>query len=315
MIPCVFTKGSSNERGANAERTIYKVLQNLNECGKNKYFSDLKISGFVFHGQKYNSEIGVLSTSYPESFPSHPRPTNLKRNHPEHEVDFLFVTRYGLLVMECKAVGSRNQATSKYEQARGQLLKRIPTLKNLLKSLGIDVTKIPIMDIVAFPLLSRCDIQRKDESPEVLFKEDLNQLKNWLRRKGFVTDNLLTFEIYLKIVKKFLELYHCQGNFSEYKRRGIEDTEKGLQRTTCVWYTKEQGALLKNDRFNNVWISGAAGTGKTFVLKNRLQFLVLEIFKEMTESGDHLLTKSVKPILVITYNRPINLDIKCVNPV
>ncbi|XP_028407383.1 uncharacterized protein LOC114530012 [Dendronephthya gigantea] len=287
MIPCVFTKGSSDDRGTKAEGEIYQTLRSLN-TDKNKkindYFSNVKIPGFVFHGQKYNG----------------------------HEIDFLFITIHGLLVIECKAVGKGNRATSKYNEACGQLSKRIPTLKNVLERFGIDVSIIPIVGIVAFPLLSRCDVEREDGSPEVLFSEDLAVLKNWLRRKIFVTVNPITFEIYLKIVKTFLGLYHCGEklrNFYEYKKRGILDTERGLE-STCEWYTREQRAFLKNDRFHNVWISGAAGTGKTFVLKHRLEFLVSEIRKEMSESGEDMVKKSVKPILVITYNRPIKLDIE-----
>jgi hypothetical protein len=216
------------------------------------------------------------------------------------EIDFVFVSIYGVMVVECKAIAQTKQAISKYGFAQKQMEKQLDIIKKLLGSLGL--VTVPIFKAVAFPNIKRCDIEVADEI-HVLFKEDLNDLKTWLRGKGFLSSKI-SFENYVKIASAFLKMYHINGttnrfiNVQEFKKRAILDSHNNLEK---LFLTKEQAGLVKVDldHCNDLWVTGAAGTGKTLVLKHRVKSLT-ESYSDAEENV----------ILVITFNRPINKDIE-----
>ena len=291
MIPMVFTdKGTRNSSsGSNAERVMYKALEHINDknCSDKNcilpYFEkgySTTMYGFVFHGQRFDEE----------------------------EVDFVYVSIYGMMVVECKGVKQKRQAGSKYIHASNQLVKKVEKVRQIISSLGLTKT-VPIFKIVCFPNLARCDLDIVDQS-HVLFKQDLNDLKNWLKRKEFFSSkNNIGFESYVKIALAFLIKYHTDRknrfiNGNEFKRRAIDDSNDRLENYTTnvltAFYTKEQAELVNvGDHCENLWVTGAAGTGKTLVLKRRAKSLSEQY------SGDE-----ENVILVITYNVPINKDIE-----
>jgi Cdc6-like AAA superfamily ATPase len=136
-----------------------------------------------------------------------------------------------------------------------------------------------------------------------LFKEDVNDLKTWLRGKGFLSSKI-SFENYVKIASVFLKMYHIKGttnefkNGREFKKRAILDSYYNLKK---IFLTKEQAGLVNVhlDHCNDLWVTGAAGTGKTLVLKHRARSLT-ELYSDSDENV----------ILVITFNLPINKDIE-----
>ncbi len=278
MIPLVFSdKGTRNsQNGRDAERAIFKALENINDKAElitNRLSNSTPMFGFVFHGQKFDQE----------------------------QIDFVYVTIYGLMVVECKGLTNQRHNQRKFKLARDQLKRNVEKLV----SLGLP-SDIPIFKVVAFPKLSRCDIEIVDEI-HVLFKEDMNDLKTWLRRKRFLSrENAVAFgfDYYVEIATAFLTNYHTNGTGKfnlcrEFKRRGISDCNDNLERICREFYTREQAKLLKVTYFNDLWITGAAGTGKTFVLKHRV--------KNLTET---YADNQQNIILVITYNVAINEDIK-----
>ena len=281
MIPLVFKfknkgKEESAKNGRDAERAVFNTLEKINE--KNcvtDYFSETTMSGFVFHDQWYGGE----------------------------EIDFLYVSIYGVIIMECKGFRQTKQVNSKYKLARKQLVKRVEKVRKMISSLDLP-DNVPIFKVVSFPKLKRCNIETLDET-HILFKEDLNDLKTWLRRKlGFLSSgNVIGFDNYVKIALLFLMKYHTNGagqfiNRREFKKRAILDSENKLE----TFYTKKQAELVKTGgvgHCKNLWITGAAGTGKTLVLKDRVKFLT-EVNSDYENNA----------ILVITYNIPVNKDIE-----
>ena len=274
MIPCVFISKRTKDSptGKEAERALYNVLERINADKSQITYYFGKTFGFVFHNLTFDDE----------------------------EIDFVFLTTYGLMIMECKGLNKRKIAQLRYEEACNQLNRQ--TTK-LFDSLRIS-SDIAILKVVAFPLLTRCDIEPVNET-RVLFKEDLNDLNNFLRRSGFlVRKNAMRFEKYVEIAKEFLVKYHSHGktftNLSEFKRRGISDCTNSLERTfKTKFYTKEQLMLLNVDQCENVWVTGPAGSGKTLVLK--------DLVKKLAERYAH---EESENILVITFNSPVNKDIE-----
>ena len=277
MIPCVFVPSKAtkdSKKGAEAEREVYKALQGLNNKKTSTittYLTNSKnCSGFVYHDQTFSEE----------------------------EVDFVYVSIHGLLVIECKAVNRKAQVQAEYEGAYSQLERKVPVL---LRTLGLPKDNIPIFKVVAFPLLSHCDVQVRGET-RCLFKNDMKDLKNWLRRLNFIKEsNAMCFETYVGIAEIFLLKYHSSRgkitNFKEFKKRAIADCSDSLER----YYTKEQAKILNLTRFEDMWIIGAAGTGKTLVLKDLVGKLTQACSKNY---------KGKPLILVITYNTPINKEIE-----
>ena len=268
MIPCVFR--SSHDLGCKAERKIYEGLRKLNHQTQKQVVNYKKIFGFVYHGQTFNKE----------------------------EVDFVFVTNYGVIVVECKAVQTKNQAQSKFDFAHEQLKRKVEAL---VKSFGNLLIEIPMFKVVALPHLSRCDIEILDET-RVFFKENLSDVEMWLRRFVF-PEKSITFQRYAEIALAFLIKYHTNGtsfvNGLEFKTHGIVHSSQKLDRHSARYYTKEQAVLLNIRHSEDVWVTGAAGTGKTFVVKELVKRLAV---RYPNDAG--------KKILVITYNVPINTDIK-----
>lgn len=269
MIPCVFR---SSHEGRKAERAIYDGLRKLNHETQRRLVSFPKISGFVYHGQKFNGE----------------------------EIDFVFLTIYGVVVIECKAVNKKTQAQSKFDFAHEQLTRKVKSLVNSFKNLS----EIPIFKVVAFPFLSCCRIETVDETC-VFFKKNLSDVEMWLRRSVFQKKSM-TFQQYQHVAFSFLKKYHsnedsCQVflNRFEFKTRAIEHSSQHLDKCTIKFYTKEQAVLLNSLHSEDVWVTGAAGTGKTFVLK--------ELVKRLAERYPN---EAGKKILVITYNVPIKTDIE-----
>ena len=284
MIPMVFTdKGTKNScSGSNAERAMYKALEQINNRSCiTQYFSEsTTMYGFVFHGQRFDNE----------------------------EIDFLYVSIYGVMVVECKGVSQRKQANSKYERASDQLKKKVEKVGKIISSLGL-TKKVPIFKVVCFPHLVGCDIGIVDQT-YFLLKNDLKDLKDWLRRKEFLSSkNNIGFNNYVEIASAFLKKYHTNSkntfiNGNEFKKRAIEDSKDRLETYTTnvltTFYTKEQAELVKvGDHCKDLWVSGGAGTGKTLVLKERAKSLS-ELYSDDEENV----------ILVITYNVPINKDIE-----
>ena len=267
MIPSVFR---STHRGREAERAIYEGLRKLNLQTQKRVVNYKKIFGFVHHGQIFNNE----------------------------EIDFVFVTNYCVIVVECKAVKWKKQAQSKFDFAHEQLKRKVEAL---VTSFGNQLIEIPIFKAVALPFLSCCDIDIPDETC-VFFKENLSDVEMWLRRSVFPKESM-TFQQYAKIALAFLIKYHSNGdvfvNRFDLKTRGIENSSQQLDKHTANYYTKEQAVLLDIHHSEDVWVTGAAGTGKTFVVK--------ELVKRLAE---RYLNDKDKKILVITYNVPINKDIK-----
>ena len=272
MIPCVFIKNKgtkSSTTGAKAEYEVYKALQGLNDTESiiTSLTNNEKCGGFVYHGQKFSSQ----------------------------EIDFVYVSIHGLLVIECKGTVGVKQL--KYDQANAQLERQVPELLRVL-----DLPEnIPIFKVVAFPCSSQFDVKVVGET-RCLFKNDMNDFKTWLRI-FFEESNDMCFETYIGIVKKFLQKYHSSKgkitNRNEFKKRAISDCSDSLER----FYTKEQATILNltDNHFNDAWIIGAAGTGKTLVLKD----LVGKFKQDFPEDY-----KGKPRILVITYNTPVNKDIE-----
>ena len=280
MIPLIFTdKGTRGSRnGRDGERAIFDALEKINDKKgliTNFFSNTRKMFGFVLHGQKFDGE----------------------------EIDFVCVTIYGLIVVECKGKTGHACTELKYEGACDQLKRKVP---KLVGSLGLP-SDIPIFKVVAFPKLSRCSMHIVDEI-HVLFKEDLNDLKKWLRRKKFILPENVTapisFENYVGVATAFLKQYHSNitlgfKNRREFKKRVVSDCSDKLKTAFTTFYTTEQAELLKVTHCQDLWIPGAAGTGKTLVLKEQVKFLT-ELYPDNEE----------KKILVITYNVPIKVDIK-----
>jgi hypothetical protein len=274
MIPCVFmNKGTRNsENGTKAECALYNSLKTINS-DKSRityYLRKVELFGFVFHDLIFDGE----------------------------EIDFVFLTIYGLMIVECKGITSCKNAQGRYEDACNQLKNKTPKLVDLYGD-------ILILKVVSFPLLSRCDIEILDETC-VLFKDDLNDIKTWLRRSEYLLiENAMSFEKYVEIATIFLKKYHLNEtdifkHRREFKTRGISDCNDKLERTfSTKFYTKEQATLLNDDLYKDMWVTGAAGTGKTRVLK--------DLVKKLTERYS---VEGKKKILVITYNAPINKDIE-----
>ncbi len=272
MIPLVFSdKGTRNSKnGRDAERAIFNALEHINdEAGRitDHFSNSTTMFGFVFHGQKFDQE----------------------------EIDFVYITIYGLMFVECKGLTNKRQGQKKFKSARDQLKRKV---EKVLSCLGLP-SDIPIFKVVAFPKLSRCEIANVEEI-HVLFKEDLNDLKTWLRRKRFLSrENAIGFDYYVEIATAFLTNYHTNGtkifnHRREFKTRAISHCNQNLHK----FCTKEQ--LQHLGQFNDLWITGAAGTGKTFLLKQQV--------KELTKSYAGSDEQNI--ILVITYNVAINEDIK-----
>ena len=236
--------------------------------------NEKRIFGFVYHDQIFDKE----------------------------EIDFIFLTLYGVTVFECKAVKKKTQAQSNFDKAHKQLNRKVDALNKSLEKLRVSID-IPIFKVVAFPNLSRCDIEIVDET-RVFFKEYLSDIEMWLRRTVFPKSSM-SFQQYLEIALAFLRKYHTNTkdesfvNRLEHKTRGMEIPSQRLNYHTAKYYTEEQTVLLNIHHSENVWVSGAAGTGKTFVLK--------ELVKRL---ADPYALDAGKKILVITYNVPINTDIK-----
>ncbi|XP_028391637.1 uncharacterized protein LOC114516369 isoform X2 [Dendronephthya gigantea] len=274
MIPCIFTPKRNTRdstSGREAERTLYNTLENINNRGRAAEHFRGKMHGFVFHDRIFNHE----------------------------EIDFIFVTIHGLVIFECKAVKRESRAKNEFLKARDQLERKVSVLDFIPSGL-------PTFKVVAFPLLARCDIviENKDDT-RILFKEGLVDIKDWLRRTGIVKQKI-PFSDYTLMVTAILLKYHQSdgttfNNAREFKRRAICGSDSNLTKETKC-YTKEQANLLKSRDLNSedVWITGAAGTGKTFVLKDRVKLLA----DKYPEDDDD------KKILVITYNCPVNKEIE-----
>ena len=281
MIPLVFSdkRTRNSEKARDAERAIFNLLERIND-NKGSITHYLRKStamfGFVFHDQTFDQE----------------------------EIDFVYVTIYGLMVVECKGTTTKRRAQNDFEYACGQLRRKV---EKLVSSLDLP-DDIPIFKVVSLPLLSRCDIETVDRI-SVLFKEDLSNFESWLRRKGFlVQGNAISFDYYVRIATGFLTKYHTNGtkkinNCRQFKTQGISDCNDNLERSSCKFYTREQAKLLKVTYFNDWWITGAAGTGKTFVLKHRVKNLT-----ETYADNEQNIIQNI--ILVITYNVAINEDIE-----
>ena len=271
MIPCVFNSKASKE-GREAERAMYQALK-LKQT-QTRLKNNERIFGFVYHDQTFDNE----------------------------EIDFVFLTIYGVIVVECKAVKRKTQAQSNFDKAHGQLHRKVGALVKSLESFQVSM-KIPIFKVVAFPFLSRCDIEIVDET-RVFFKENLSDVEIWLRRIVPPKSSMI-FQQYLEIAFAFLRKYHTNtrnesfANGLEHKTRGIQQASHRLDNYTVKYLTKEQAVLVNIRHSEDVWVTGAAGTGKTFVLKVLVKRL-----------ADRYPLDEGKKILVITYNVPIKTDIK-----
>ena len=268
MIPCIFSP-TRNTRdspsGRDAERALYNALERINNLSRAAEHFRERMHGFVFHGGFFNSE----------------------------EIDFIFLTIHGLVIFECKGVKKESQAKRDYLTVKGQLERKVRTLEI---SPGH-----PIFKVVAFPLLAHCDIKNEDDTL-ILFKQDLVDIKDWLRRSAILRQKI-AFSDYTSVVTKFLMEFHQPNgttfNARDFKRRAISGCSDNLERVT-KFYTKEQAELLNHYHSEDIWITGAAGTGKTFVLKDRVKLL----------AEKYSVDDNSKKILVITYNRPIKTEIE-----
>lgn len=233
-----------------------------------------RIFGFVYHDQIFDNE----------------------------EIDFVFLTLYGVIVMECKAVKRKTQAQSNFDKAHEQLNRKVWALVKSLERLRVS-NEFRIFKVVAFPFLSRCDIEIVDGT-RVFFKENLSDVEMWLRRI-VPPKSSMSSQQYHDIAFAFLRKYHTNTrnesfvNSLEHKTRGIEQPNQRLDKYTVKYLTKEQAVLVNIHHSEHVWVTGAAGTGKTFVLKG--------LVKRLT---DRYPLDEGKKILVITYNVPIKTDIK-----
>ncbi|XP_046846582.1 uncharacterized protein LOC124440271 [Xenia sp. Carnegie-2017] len=153
------------------------------------------------------------------------------------------------------------------------------------------------------PMQSCCDIT--EEGALVFFKEDFlhNKFNKWLY--NFPS---MDFDLYKKIVMKFLCKYHCVSlrsgrirfnNLKQFKTQGIYDTSDRLDRTSRNYFKTDEQALILRciDHPGRYWVKGAAGTGKTFVLK-----MIAKEWLEKHKSDE-------MTMLIITYNVAINNEI------
>ncbi|XP_046846581.1 uncharacterized protein LOC124440270 [Xenia sp. Carnegie-2017] len=240
----------------------YKAEQKLYS-----FIQTISVRGFGFHGLKFDDE----------------------------EVDFLLVFTGGVAIIECKRIMKNKIPQAVYDDAFGQLIRQETAI-----SCYLDVSKdINIIKVVCLPMQSRCDIT--EEGARVFFEEDFlhNEFKEWLY--NFPS---MDFDLYKAIVMKFLCKYHCNGgnkfnNEKEFKRRAIDDTSDCLDRISQKYFkTDEQASVLRCiDRPGRFWVKGAAGTGKTFVLK-----MIAKEFFEKHKSDK-------RTMLIITFNVAINNDI------
>ena len=264
MVPMTFVdKGKKNApNGAEAERLLFKTLEGSNS-------ENVKV--FVFHGQTYGGT----------------------------EIDFIRIDQTGVTVFECKGTKTQKQAQRRYHDACGQLNNSIPKLE-------LD-DRIPVKRVVAFPLCKRTEIE-EEENTRTLFKEDCKDttsFKVWLSKSyqsKYSSEKNLLFDQYKTVVQKFLMAFHTNGNVNEYKRSVVSNPADCLERATIKFYTKEQGQALCADLSQNMWIEGSAGSGKTFLLKERVRWL----------AAKHCYSKkgNTKPILVVTFNIAISEDIR-----
>lgn len=266
MVPCTFEmKGNRDEKGQLAEKKVFDLLHDFGNHNKEPMFV---VHSYQFHEKTYN---WMNQTQYQEKY-----------RRGDH--DFLLLHRnYGMIFLQVKEA-TPSTKRNRIASARTQLEKDKDSVMffagnklggGLRKKMGSERSHIH-----TYFVMPSCRRGKSCHNSGGIFEEDCENVEAFSKwwKENIVPRTPPDQEVYNCLVMRYVGLSHDVPYPLSF---AIEDSHKELMR-----HTIEQAKIFRNSTAEQ-WITGPAGSGKTWLLIEKVKQL------SASQSGEKILVVCV----------------------
>ncbi|XP_044184808.1 uncharacterized protein LOC122964953 [Acropora millepora] len=270
MVPCTFEmKGNRDEKGQLAEKKVFDLLHDFGNHNEEPMF--------VVHSYNFREKIFDWRNQRQD-----------EKKHVRGEHDFLLLHRnYGMIFLQVKEA-TPSTKINRLASARKQLEKDKESLLHFTENkLRVDLKKKMKCErshILTYVVMPNCQQGESPHSDGVFMEncENVEAFSKWWE-ENILPRTPPDQEVYNCLVTRFVGLSHDVPYPLSF---AIEDSHKELMR-----HTSEQAKIFLNSTAEQ-WITGPAGSGKTWLL--------IEKVKQLSAS------QSGEKILVVCVNAPFS---------